>query len=145
MSVIGICHIPYRVRDIGATIDFFTEMFGFNLLRRWVAADGWEGAYLEMGNVLLEVNKIEDEALLPGDKLVRILGLTVTDLDETLRQLKAKGVKVGIEPFEPRTFWGRQAGVFDPSGYIISLREWRAPDGPKYPDWQPRDDTKRTA
>lgn len=145
MSILSICHIPYRVRDIGATVDFFVEMFGFRLLRRWVAADGWEGAYLEMGNVLLEVTKVASESELPGDKLVRNLGLTVSNLDEALAQLKARGVKVGIEPFEPRTFWGRQAGVYDPSGYIISLREWRAPDGPTFTEWQPLDDTKRLA
>jgi lactoylglutathione lyase len=144
--VTSICHIPYRVRDIDETVAFFTEMFGFNLLRRWEAADGWGGAYLEMGNVLLEVNKVTSEADLPAPGvLVRNLGLTVSDLDAALKELTAKGVKVGIEPFEPRTFWGRQAGVFDPSGYIISLREWRAPDGPTYPDWQPLDDTKRLA
>src|SRR4051794_11995271 len=106
MSVLGICHIPYRVRDIGETVDFFTGMFGFKLLRRWVDADGWEGAYLELGSVLLEVTKVASEAELPGDQLDRKLGLTVADLDETLRELTARGVKVGIEPFEPRTFWG---------------------------------------
>ena len=63
--VTSICHIPYRVRDIDETVAFFTEMFGFRLLRRWQAADGWGGAYLEMGNVLLEVNKVADEAELP--------------------------------------------------------------------------------
>jgi predicted enzyme related to lactoylglutathione lyase len=132
----SISHVSYRVRDIGETVAFFTENLGFTMTRRWLAADGWEGAYIELGDVLLEVMKA-DESELPGPGMLdRKLGLAVPDLDAALAELKSKGVKVGIEPFEPRTFWGRQAGIFDPSGYIISLREWRAPDGPKFTEWQ---------
>jgi hypothetical protein len=50
----------------------------------------------------------------------------------------AKGVEVSREPFDARTFWGKQAQIKDPSGYGISLREWAAPDDPYFPDWQPR-------
>jgi hypothetical protein len=82
----------------------------------------------------------------PRGELDRRLGLTVTDLDAVLADLTSKGVKIGIEPFPARTFWGRQAGIFDPSGFIISLREWRSPDNPEFPDWQPTtDDVERTA
>jgi len=38
-------------------------------------------------------------------------------------------VPIAREPWDARTFWGRQAYIKDPSGYILSLREWRAPDG----------------
>ena len=141
----AISHIPYRVRDMDESIAFFTEILGFNLLRRWLASDGWEGAYLEKADVLLEMMLIADESELPGDRLDRKLGLLVPDLDAALAELTAKGVKVGIEPFEPRTFWGRQAGIYDPSGYIISLREWRAPDGPHFAGWQPGPGVTRLA
>jgi catechol 2,3-dioxygenase-like lactoylglutathione lyase family enzyme len=143
--VTGISHISYRVRDIGETVAFFTEKLGFTLLRRWVASDGWEGAYIELGDVLLEVMKA-DESELPGPgQLDRKLGLVVPDLDAALAELTAKGVKVGIQAFEPRTFWGRQAGIYDPSGYIISLREWRAPDGPRFAGWEPGPGVTRLA
>ena len=53
------------------------------------------------------------------------------------QDLKKKGVEVAIEPFEARTFWGRQGAIRDPNGYGISLREWRRGDGPYFEGWQP--------
>jgi hypothetical protein len=58
-------------------------------------------------------------------------------MDAAVAELREKGVEIEREPFEARTFWGRQLSVTDPNGWGISLREWRAPDGPEYPDWQP--------
>ena len=63
-----------------------------------------------------------------------------------MRELKAAGVHVEREPWTARTFWGLQAMIKDPSGWIISLREWKEPDNPYYADWQPvHDDVERLA
>ena len=59
-------------------------------------------------------------------------------LDEAMAYVRSKGIEIVREQFTPRTFWGRQAGILDPSGNHISMREWHAPDGPEFKDWQPR-------
>src|SRR5262245_49022166 len=96
-KITGISHIPYRVKDLDESIDFFTSMLGFKLLRRWTM-DKRESAYLELGEVLLEMSASSDATQFPVGRLERKLGLVVTDLDAVLAELTAKGVKIGIEP-----------------------------------------------
>ena len=129
-------HIYHRVRDLDESIDFYTNRFGFYLLRRY-SIDGRESAYIGLADVLLELTVARDISELPGPAGERRLGLTVTDLDTVMEDLRRAGVEVVQEPYEARTFWGRQAAIKDPNNYIISLREWRDPDNPRFPDWKP--------
>jgi catechol 2,3-dioxygenase-like lactoylglutathione lyase family enzyme len=132
-------HVYHRVRNLDESIDFYTSRLGFHLLRRY-AMDGRESAYIGLGGVLLEMSVVRDESELPGPAGERRLGLTVTDLDAVMAGLTAGGIDVVQDPYPARTFWGRQAAIKDPNGYIISLREWRAPDSPAFPDWTPDSD-----
>ncbi|HZQ34682.1 MAG TPA: VOC family protein [Dehalococcoidia bacterium] len=128
----GFSHVYLPVPDVEAAIAFYTESLGFRLQRRWQTADGAAAAYLELGGVLLE--------LLPsagGVQGERRFGLVVDDLDATLTELRGRGVEIAGEPFAPRSFWGRQATIRDPFGYVVALREWRAPDGPHFDGWHP--------
>jgi lactoylglutathione lyase len=129
-------HIYHRVRDLDESIAFYTGRLGFNLLRRY-DIDGRESAYVGLGDVLLEMSAARSPAELPGPDGERRLGLTVTDLDGVMAGLKGAGVVIVQEAYDARTFWGRQAAIKDPNGYIISLREWRAPDNPHFEGWQP--------
>jgi catechol 2,3-dioxygenase-like lactoylglutathione lyase family enzyme len=129
-------HINRAVRDLDVTIAFYTQNLGFYLLRRYLR-NGREGAYIGLGDVLFELGVDPDLDVGVLGAAAR-LGLTVTDLDEVLAELRRKGVELVEEPAEMRTFNGRQAAIRDPDGYVIALREWRAPDGPHYAGWQPR-------
>lgn len=132
-------HIYHRVRDLDESIDFYTSQLGFSLLRRY-DVDGRESAYLNLADVLLEMSVARSAAELPAPEGERRLGLTVNDLDRVMVDLKKAGVEIIQDPYDARTFWGRQAAIKDPNGYIISLREWRAPDSPQFQDWQPSHD-----
>jgi catechol 2,3-dioxygenase-like lactoylglutathione lyase family enzyme len=136
--IIGVSHINRPVRDLDETIEFYTKNLGFYLLRRY-RRNEWEGAYIGIGDVLLELGASPD-AMSRATGIVGRLGLTVSDLDEVLADLRKKGVEIVEEAAEMRTFNGRQAAIRDPNGYTIALREWRAPDGPHFADWQPRDE-----
>ena len=132
-------HIIYPVKNLDETIDFYTEYLGFKLLRRYSMAPGRESAYLELGGVLLEIGERPDAAPPSANgRLENRIGVTVADLDGAVELLKSRGVEMEDEPYEARTFWGRQCKMKDPSGYSVTLREWRAPDGPTFDGWQPR-------
>ena len=133
--ITSLSHVYFPVRDIDETIDFYTQKLAFSLLRRG-SNNGRESAYLSLDGILLELNTSETTPSSDGRTELR-LGLTVDDMDATLSELRSKGVEVAREPWDAYTFWGRQAQIKDPSGYIISLREWRAPDGPNFEGWQP--------
>jgi catechol 2,3-dioxygenase-like lactoylglutathione lyase family enzyme len=131
--ITGFSHIYYRVRDLDESIAFYTQKLGFYLLRRY-SVDGRESAYVGLKDVLLEMSAAPG---LPLDPPERRIGLTAPDLDAVLQNLRSKGVEVLEEGRAARTFWGRQAAIKDPNGYIITLREWRAPDNPRFEGWQP--------
>jgi predicted enzyme related to lactoylglutathione lyase len=127
--------IPMRVLDLDESIRFYTEDLGFYLLRKYkFTPDGLPMAYVGLNDVLLELFQLEEGATLERASF----GLAVTDLDAALDHLRGRGHEIVRENFTPRSFWGRQAGVDDPSGHRISMRQWAPPDGPHYPDWQPR-------
>lgn len=135
-EITSFSHIYHPVRDIDETIEFYTKNLGFRLLRRY-RNNGNDAAYIELGDVLLELSKADPSRLPTGDYEYR-LGLTVKDLDGITADLKRKGIEFVREPSAARTFWGRQAAIKDPNGYAVSLREWEAPDNPRYGGWQPR-------
>ncbi len=135
----SISHIIYPVKNLEETIAFYTELLGFKVLRRYSPQPGRESAYLELGGVLLEVGERPDAAPSSANgRLENRIGVTVADLDGAVAMLKSRGVEMEDEAYEARTFWGRQCKIKDPSGYSVTLREWRVPDGPTFADWQPR-------
>jgi catechol 2,3-dioxygenase-like lactoylglutathione lyase family enzyme len=134
--ITSVSHINRAVRDLDRTIAFYTQNLGFYLLRRYIR-NGREGCYIGLGDVLFELGVSQDVEAATASISSR-LGLTVTDLDAVVADLRSKGVEIVEEPAEMRTFSGRQAAIRDPDGYVIALREWRAPDGPHYAGWQPR-------
>lgn len=75
------------------------------------------------------------ESEVQGERYV--LGIEVEDLEETLRVLVEKGVKVVKPIFTPISFWGRQAVIDMPGGPQIALREYRSPDGLHFTEWHP--------
>jgi lactoylglutathione lyase len=127
--------IPMSVRDLDESIRFYTDVLGFYLLRKYkFTPDGLPMAYVGLNDVLLEMFQVE-----PGAQIGRVsFGLTVTDLDAAMARLRDLAIPIVRENFSPRSFWGRQAGIDDPSGHGVSLREWYVPDSPAFPDWQPR-------
>jgi lactoylglutathione lyase len=131
----GFSHIYLPVRDLDEAIEFYTQKLGFRLLRKYTI-NGNPAAYVGLHGILLEFSVSQSTPSVDGRNELRI-GLVVDDLEATLAALKADGVTVPREPWQAMTFWGRQAQIMDPSGYRISLREYRVPDGPEYADWQP--------
>src|SRR6266536_3133803 len=129
-------HIYHPVRDLDESVDFYVNKLGFYLLRRYRTGDR-ESAYVGLGGVLLELGTARPPEPSPDGQPLMGLGLTVSDVDVAIADLKSKGVEVAREPFEAQTFWGRQAAIKDPNGYGISLREWQRGDGPYYDGWQP--------
>jgi predicted enzyme related to lactoylglutathione lyase len=128
IHVTNISHVLYPVADVDTSVDFLKNTLGL------YAQPRGSTVYMGLGDTLLEVVKAE-----PGVEPTTLyaVGMAVDDLDATLAELQAKGVEIVREPWQARTFWGRQAVIRDPGGASIALREWRAPDGPHFTGWHP--------
>ena len=135
----GYSHINLPVRDLNESIEFYTERLGFYLLRKW-SMDGRESAYVGFKDILIELATSRSPTPDQDNRTETRIGFTVSDLDAAVAEFRSLGVPIAREPWDARTFWGRQAYIKDPSGYILSLREWRAPDGPRFTDWTPSHD-----
>jgi lactoylglutathione lyase len=139
MEAKGFSHIYLPSRSVDESIEFYTKKLGFKLQRKY-SMNGRVSAYVEIGGVLLELTQGENTPDQDGRTEPRI-GIEVADIAAAIEELRSAGVEIAREPWAAMTFWGTQAMIKDPSGYIISLREWRAPDGPNFPDWKPEHDT----
>jgi predicted enzyme related to lactoylglutathione lyase len=128
ISINNVSHILYPVDDVARSIEFLSRTFGFYVQERGSTT------YLGCGDTLLEVVQAQ-----PGREAATLyaVGLAVDNLDGALADLAAQGVELVREPWNARTFWGRQAVIRDPGGANIALREWRAPDGPHFDGWHP--------
>ena len=134
--ITGYSHINLPVNDMDTSIAFYTETLGFSLLRKWSVNDR-VSAYVCFQDILLELTTPSRPTPADEDRTETRMGFTVDDLDSALDAFRTAGVTIAREPWDAQTFWGRQAYIVDPSGYILALREWLAPDGPNYPDWKP--------
>lgn len=93
----GFHHISMHVRDLEATIKFYTQGLGFTSALTWgpenrrtVLLDTGDGNYLE-------VTQGEAEGFNPAG-LVRHFALRTTDCDKAIEAARAAGAKVTVEP-----------------------------------------------
>ena len=136
MDVKGFSHIYLPSRNVDESIEFYTKKLGFKLFRKY-NMNGRISAYVEIGGVLLELTPATDPTPDQDGRTEPRIGIEVPDIKAAIEELRSADVEIAREPWDAMTFWGTQAMIKDPSGYIISLREWRSPDGPNYRDWKP--------
>ena len=98
-------HVHLIVTDIPGTVAWFKDKFGAQekfLGLEKSSFGGTEQFYLDMGGTGLFIRgKLDSEQLLPdpGDRYgLWHFSLRVPDVHETLTELRAKGVKVLLEP-----------------------------------------------
>jgi len=128
-------HVALRVDDYDESIAFYTDKLGFELVKEWTLGDAVPGvrfAYVRLGE--FEIELIGDGQPIPaaaqndlGDHLGRSgyihLCLRVADLDETVEELRGRGVTVFAEPFVVDPIGQRLAMIKDNSGNVIELAQ----------------------
>jgi lactoylglutathione lyase len=121
-------HIELLTAHPQRIVDFYTGVLGFRERSRDRIPTTPQGPldliYLELGGTTVEVMNFPDASLAPaGEGLgYRTIALEVTDMDEALAHLKAKGIKVVWGPVTKPTY--ARAEIRDPDGNAIELRHW---------------------
>lgn len=103
------------VEDMDESIKFYTEVMGFEIDSRYDL--GPAGAITLLageGETMIEI--IKNPADEPG---LFSIGMDVEDLNTTIKELKAKGAKVIMEPTQITV--GLLAFIEDPNGARIAL------------------------
>jgi catechol 2,3-dioxygenase-like lactoylglutathione lyase family enzyme len=141
-SIQGIDHVGIVVQDMDRTIDFYTSLLGFTLLARYKPKTIYhrEMAYLRFPGA--SGAKLEFYTLAappPGEPSydyrigVREIALTVGNVAEEIKRLRAAGVEILAEPAKSeapgmpedspvkrRT----RAAIKAPDGVIVGLYTW---------------------
>lgn len=117
-------HTSITVRDMDASIKFYTENLGMKLSRRReIPQNNAEIAFLEMDGTehALELTFWKDKRdYTEGDQLDHI-AFSVEDLDSFIGKMRSKGVEIAKEPYMLGN--SRIAFIKDPSGIWIELIE----------------------
>ena len=121
-----ILHTMIRVVDLDKSIDFYTKIFGMNLLRRKDYPDGkftlaFVGYGDEKSNTVLELtHNWETKSYELGNAFGHI-AIAVDDAYKACDEITAKGGNV-VRPAGPMKHGGGViAFVKDPDGYMIEL------------------------
>jgi glyoxylase I family protein len=114
MRPAGVHHVSINVDDVDAAVSFYVDDLGFTA--RTDRPDfGFPGAWLDVGDEQLHLIQGEVPA-----RQGQHFAVAVADLDDTVAELRAKGVQVS-DPSPVGT--GRQAFVSDPAGNLVELHQ----------------------
>jgi lactoylglutathione lyase len=127
MGVFRFTYTGIRVRNMDESLRFYAELFGMVVVDRRAVTEPTSGGVVTLespgSKQLLELNWYREGTrfgppFTNGEDLDH-LGFDVDDLDEALRTLERRGVKVVIRPGEIGGW--REAFVLDPNGIWIEL------------------------
>lgn len=118
-------HANVTVRDLEQSIDFYSDLLGFEVRWRGTLSNGSPAAHVGGDRFYLALfeakrnGAVDHDYETPG---LNHLGFVVDDLDEKRRKLKQLGIDVHLEgDYEP----GRRIYFYDPSGLEVELVEYQ--------------------
>ena len=124
MRVKKLLHTRMRVSDMDQTIAFYRDVLGLEVLERHTSPRGSHLAFLAVPNSeeLIELCSFPPSGPVKVQEDLVHLAFEVEDLDDTIAQLAAKGVKITDGP--TRSSSGSRFLFIDaPDGYEIELIE----------------------
>jgi lactoylglutathione lyase len=129
VQAVRMLHTMLRVRDLDASIAFYTQHLGMRLLRRQEFAEGhFTLAFLGYGperdHTVLELTWNWDARTYERGTAYGHIALAVTNVHEAARALSASGVRL-VRPAGPLAGSPTELIAFieDPDGYRIELIE----------------------
>ena len=122
-------HTSITVKDIDASIRFYTEVLGLTFeRRRRIPENRAEIAFVHdpASGARVELTHWDDKPTFePGEQLDH-LAFEVPELDKFLVDVRGRGVRVAKEPFQLAGGSGRLAFILDPDDVWIELIEPRS-------------------
>ncbi len=124
MKVKKLLHTRMRVSDMAQTIKFYTEILGLEVVERKTSPRGSQLAFLAVPNSeeLIELCSFPASGQVTVQEDLVHLAFQVDNLDQTIRDLTAKQVKITDGP-TPSSSGSRFIFIDAPDGYEIELIE----------------------
>lgn len=124
MPVTKLLHTRMRVSDIDQTIHFYTAVLGLEVMERKTSPRGSHLAFLKVPNSeeLIELASYPPSGPVKVQEDLVHLAFQVENLDDTMRDLTAKGVRITDGPTQSSS-GSRFIFIDAPDGYEIELIE----------------------
>ena len=124
MPVTKLLHTRMRVSNIDQTIQFYTDVLGLEVMERKTSPRGSHLAFLKVPNSeeLIELASYPPSGPVKVQEDLVHLAFQVENLDETMRELTVKGVKITDGPTQSSS-GSRFIFIDAPDGYEIELIE----------------------
>ena len=124
MQVTKLLHTRMRVSDIDETIRFYITVLGLEVMERKTSPRGSHLAFLKVPNSeeLIELASYPPSGPVKVQEDLVHLAFQVENLDETMRDLTAKGVQITDGPTQSSS-GNRFIFIDAPDGYEIELIE----------------------
>lgn len=128
MSELRIMHTMLRVKDLDASIRFYTEVLGMNLLRKLDFPEGkftlaFVGYGPEEETAVLELTYNYDHGPYDLGSGYGHIALETKDIYATVEKLRAAGAQIVREPGPMKHGKTHIAFIKDPDGYWIEILE----------------------
>ncbi len=116
MAILKAHHIAIKARDFQASKKFYTEVLGLKVVGGF---PGRDIIFIDLNGTTIELMGGGPEEFTKPQGGLTHLALEVDDVDQTVAELKAKGVTFAREPssFE----FGRNVFFTDPDGVALEL------------------------
>jgi lactoylglutathione lyase len=124
MPVTKLLHTRMRVSDMDQTINFYTGVLGLEVMERKTSPRGSHLAFLKVPNSeeLIELASYPPSGPVHVQEDLVHLAFQVENLDDTMRDLNTKGVKITDGPTHSSS-GSRFIFIDAPDGYEIELIE----------------------
>lgn len=116
------CHVTLTVKDLDASIRFYTEVAGLPVDKRYQAGPDTEIAFLGAGDTKVELicSKNQPDAIIGNGVSI---GFKVDSVPQKLESLKGSGITVLSDIIQPNPHV-RFFFVADPGGYRVQFIEF---------------------
>jgi glyoxylase I family protein len=133
-----VAHVCVKTHDLKAAEDFYVGVLGLEKTFDFNRPSGRMGFYLAAGGRTYVEVFFDSNAPLPAFGQVDHFCFEVTNLDEAIAKIRAKGVAITDKKYGVDDTW--QAWLADPTGSRIELFEYTAKSaqfvgGDRTPDW----------
>jgi lactoylglutathione lyase len=124
MRVTKLLHTRMRVSDMDQTVQFYTGVLGLEVMERKTSPRGSHLAFLKVPNSeeLIELASYPPSGPVTVQEDLVHLAFQVENLDDTMRDLSAKGIKITDGPTQSSS-GSRFIFIDAPDGYEIELIE----------------------
>jgi lactoylglutathione lyase len=110
----------FRVKDIQASVKFYSEGLGFQMSNKWIDEGKLQWCWLELGDAALMLQEIRPEHTASFGKLGEGVSICFmcSDAIKIFREANERGVKAK-RPFVGNGLW--VTTVIDPDGYVLEF------------------------